>query len=72
MVTVCSWGDRSLVLDRPALLTTVVHKVIDSRGKPMYRPKLHNCGCIAKGVTWYDFRSCSYVDMDPAAESAPI
>jgi len=60
------------MLGRLALLTMVVHKVIDSRGKPMYHPRLHSCGCIAKGVIWYDFRSCSYVDADLTVESAPI
>ena len=27
---------------------------------------------VAKRVIWGDFRSCSYVDTDPAAEGTPI
>ena len=65
-------SDLYRVRDRVALFTAVVHKVIESREKPMYAPKVRDCGSTAKWVTWDDSRSCGCIDTDPAAESAPV
>jgi len=52
-------------------ITAVVHKVIGSREKPLYYPKVCDYRSTAKRVIWDDFCSCSYVDTDPAVEGAP-